>query len=164
MRLCPLSRSAVIAFSLAGLASCSWLSREPEMLSSPLGAVQIVQVDIKRARQEIADTTVAKLRRAVQEEVTSLEMRGIPVILKLSIDHAVVVSDKTRFWVGASAGFDWMEVTADVINLRTNEIVRSYAIKRQNNPGMMAVVYDQEKSLILDVTAELIDQLTGRKK
>jgi hypothetical protein len=121
-------------------------------------------VDIKRARQEIADTTVAKLRRAVQEEVTSLEMRGIPVILKLSIDHAVVVSDKTRFWVGASAGFDWMEVTADVINLRTNEIVRSYAIKRQNNPGMMAVVYDQEKSLILDVTAELIDQLTGRKK
>jgi hypothetical protein len=157
-------KGALTAFFLASLASCFWFSQEPEMMSSPLGAVQIVQVEISRARPEIADTTVDKFKRAMHEELLGLDMRGIPVILKLSIDHAVVVTDRTRFWVGTTAGADWMEVSAEVINLRTNEQIRRYTVKRLNNPGAMALVYDQEKSLILDVTTELVDQIAGRKK
>jgi len=154
----------VLAFLLTAtlVAACSTtITTRQGLEPEASGHFRFEAIEATSALGSVTSDDLALLKKAVADRVAKLPRGTRAAKVDLTVTEMDIVSEGTRFLVGALAGNSRMTVVVKVID-ESGKTVADFDVQRTTNPGGYGMFFDQKAATIDAVADGVADILGGR--
>jgi hypothetical protein len=148
-RIVRVHRTIVLIATLAVSACSTTVTTIPDIPADTRASVNVNEAAAKVAYSANARFDVpARLAEAVIKAAAKQPGGEVPVRLEMTVTRYKIVNAGTRLFYGIFAGWNKLDVTVDVIDMRNGSVLTTYAVQREEDPDSDAAFYDQSRPLI----------------